>query len=96
MTVTIQNECEWAENVEQTDIDYLRHKKICGNSKFFELFILVLDTAFESFNGKAGIYHFTIHRKCPNSIKYQSSTFAVQGTQLHNLVLCTYSIQFYY
>ena len=92
MTITIQNECEWAENVEQTDIDYLWHIKICANSKFFGLFILVLGTAFESFNDKAGIYHFTMHRKCPNSVKYQSSTFAVQGTELHNLVLCTCSI----
>ena len=92
MTITIQDECEWAENVEQTDIDYLWHIKICANSKFFGLFILVLGTAFECFNDKAGIYHFTMHRKCPNSVKYQSSTFAVQGTELHNLVLCTYSI----
>ena len=38
--------------IEQTDIDYLCHNKICAKSKFCRLFILLLDTALKSPNGK--------------------------------------------
>ena len=63
--------------IEQSDIDYLCHNKICAKSEFCGLFIRLLDTAFKSPNGKLE-YHFTIYRNCTNSVKYQSLTFAVQ------------------
>ena len=38
--------------IEQTDIDYLWHNNISAKSKFYGLFILLLDTAFKIPNGK--------------------------------------------
>ena len=38
--------------IEQNDTGYLCHNKICAKSKFCGLFILLLDTAFKSPNGK--------------------------------------------
>ena len=36
----------------KSDTDYLYHNKICAKTKFCGLFILLLDTAFNSPNGK--------------------------------------------
>ena len=38
--------------MEQTDIDYLWHNKICAKSNFCGLFILLFDTAFKRPNVK--------------------------------------------
>ena len=62
--------------IEQTDIDYLCHSKICAKSRFCGLFILLLDTAFKSPNVKL---ENTVYRKCPNSVNYQSSIFALKA-----------------
>ena len=38
--------------IEQNDIDYICHNKICIKGNFCELFILLLDITFKSPNGK--------------------------------------------
>ena len=56
-------------------------------SKFCGLLLALLDTALSKVPMVSwNIPYTTIYRKCPNSAKYQSSIFAVQGTELLNLV----------
>ena len=74
------------QNNKQTDIDYLCHNKICTKSKFCGLFILLLDTAFKSPNGKLEytILPYIENVQTVSSIKVQ---FLQHKAQLHNLVL---------
>ena len=63
-----------------TDVDHLCHSKICVENEFCELFILLLDTTFKNFQMVSWHTILLYMEKCPDSVKYQSSTFVVQGT----------------
>ena len=68
---------------------YLCHNKICTKSKFYGLYILLLDTAFKNPNGKLEntILPYTENVQTVSSIKVQFLQY--KGTELHNFVPCS-------
>ena len=79
--------------IKQTDIAYLCHNKICAKSKFCGLFILLLDTAFKSSNGKLEytILSYIENVHTVSSIKVQFLQYKAQNYIILYFLLAPYS-----
>ena len=79
-----------SKTIDETDIVYLCHNKICAKGKFCGLFIVLFDTAFKSPNGKVE-YTIIENVQTLSSMKFQISQYKAQNYMILYFAYASYS-----